>query len=214
MLLDHLIHKWVTNHSNASQTIKNKDINRFKHYNNTSKTFRCSYLNFFLLAFLWVITKGQSHLKQSINNLCLTVPSQNTKVTLQQSEQSATYSKQHPAQCSYRKPYLKALENISYVRKNCTKSSYTKLRITHYSLRNMHISYFFYLIKVYTCKTLLCTMVPIVPAQSLGARPLNRPDFPSILMMCLAKRNKFKCQNCMHFPEFLKSNSVTNEDLN
>lgn len=37
-----------------------------------------------------------------------------------------------------------------------------------------------------TCRTRLCTTVPIVPAQSRGAKPLNRPALPSIFTMCLA----------------------------
>lgn len=46
-----------------------------------------------------------------------------------------------------------------------------------------------------TCRTLLCTTVPIVPAHSLGPSPLKRPTFPSILMMCFAERvTKYKAK--------------------
>lgn len=38
-----------------------------------------------------------------------------------------------------------------------------------------------------TCTTLLCTTVPMVPAQSLGPSPLKRPALPSIPMMCFAE---------------------------
>ena len=40
---------------------------------------------------------------------------------------------------------------------------------------------------ILTCTTLLCTMVPMVPEQSLGPSPLKRPTFPSILIICFAE---------------------------
>ncbi len=153
------------------------------------------------------------------------MPSQiNTKVTLQQSEhcniQPATPCTNHSyggLSEGWNTTWNHALywlemdmeEKLGIIHQT-TKDYYTRLseqnKLTpkHAHFLSKQINLFRTWHAYCTCRTLPWTMVPMVPAQSLGARPLNRPDFPSILMMCLAKWNKCKSKNCMHFPEFLK----------